>query len=240
MIFIPWNIWENKWYVWEVEISATTKLRPSLVYCLFPVPVFSNNRGGQEVIIEYANEPMQSVSKIDYHCTKDHCQSMWLLIKYSILESFTDENICEFRGFWNDHECFLVTIFYLVLFWLKTCIVDSHRHLIALFKYFKCEKSWDYLIWPHGPQSKMVPSMLIKEPGCQTRSRLPEKLAKCVKTCVHHTSYMPGNTTRKGNIYIYIYIYTSETHAKCASNSSYYSNLLGINMYLRTCCLYTL
>ena len=27
------------------------------------------------------------------------------------------------------------------LFWLKMCIVDSHRHLIALSKYFKCEKS---------------------------------------------------------------------------------------------------
>ena len=31
------------------------------------------------------------------------------------------------------------------------CIVDSHRYLIALFKYFECEKSYDYLIRPHGP-----------------------------------------------------------------------------------------
>ena len=56
-------------------------------------------------------------------------------------ESFTEENIREFRGFWNHREYFLATIFYLVIILTKTCIVDSHRHLIALFKYFKCEKS---------------------------------------------------------------------------------------------------
>ena len=28
-------------------------------------------------------------------------------------ESFTEENIQKFCGFWNDHECFLATIFYL-------------------------------------------------------------------------------------------------------------------------------
>ena len=27
-------------------------------------------------------------------------------------ESFTEENICEFCGFWNDHNCFLAAIFY--------------------------------------------------------------------------------------------------------------------------------
>ena len=26
-------------------------------------------------------------------------------------ESFMEENICEFRGFWNNRECFLATIF---------------------------------------------------------------------------------------------------------------------------------
>ena len=26
-------------------------------------------------------------------------------------ESFTEENIHEFHGFWNDRECFLATIF---------------------------------------------------------------------------------------------------------------------------------
>ena len=30
-------------------------------------------------------------------------------------ESFTEENICEFRGFWNDREFFLATILYLVI-----------------------------------------------------------------------------------------------------------------------------
>ena len=35
----------------------------------------------------------------------------------------------------------------------------------------------------------------------KTRSRLTEKLAKCGKTRVHHTSYMPGNTRKKPNIY---------------------------------------
>ena len=47
--------------------------------------------------------------------------------------------------------------------------------------------------------------MLIKESGCQTRSRLTEKLTMCGKTRVHHTSYMPGmrpgTTRRKANIY---------------------------------------
>ena len=52
-----------------------------------------------------------------------------------------EENIHEFCGFWNDCECFLATIFYFVIILTKTCIVDSQRHLIALFKYFKCEKS---------------------------------------------------------------------------------------------------
>ena len=28
-------------------------------------------------------------------------------------ESFTEENIREFQGFWNDRECFLATIFHL-------------------------------------------------------------------------------------------------------------------------------
>ena len=35
----------------------------------------------------------------------------------------------------------------------------------------------------------MIPSMLIKEPGCQTRAR-PEKFAKVWKMCMHHNSYM--------------------------------------------------
>ena len=63
-------------------------------------------------------------------------------------ESFTEENIRDFRRFWNDCECFLATIFYLVIILTKKCIVDSHCHLIALFKHFKCKKSQDYLIWP--------------------------------------------------------------------------------------------
>ena len=35
---------------------------------------------------------------------------------------FTEENIREFRGFWNDRECFLATIFYLVI------IVTKNMH----------------------------------------------------------------------------------------------------------------
>ena len=38
--------------------------------------------------------------------------------------------------------------------------------------------------------SEMIPSMLIKESRCQTRSGIIEKLAKCGKTHVHHTSHM--------------------------------------------------
>ena len=34
-------------------------------------------------------------------------------------ESFMEENIRDFRGFWNDCECFLVTIFYLVIILTK-------------------------------------------------------------------------------------------------------------------------
>ena len=56
-------------------------------------------------------------------------------------ESFMEENIHEIRGFWNDHECFLAVIFNLLIILTKTCIVDSYCHLIALFQYFKREKS---------------------------------------------------------------------------------------------------
>ena len=34
-------------------IETLVKVRPSLVYYLFPVPMFTKNRGGQEVIIDY-------------------------------------------------------------------------------------------------------------------------------------------------------------------------------------------
>ena len=33
----------------------------------------------------------------------------------------------------------------------------------------------------------------------KVKANRSEKLAKCGKTCVHHTSYKPGNTTRKAN-----------------------------------------
>ena len=62
--------------------------------------------------------------------------------------------------------------------------MDSHCHLIALFKYLRHEKSSeDYLIRPSLTDcdcrpcfSEMMPSMLTKEPGWQMRSRLTEKL----------------------------------------------------------------
>ena len=38
--------------------------------------------------------------------------------------------------------------------------------------------------------SEMIPSMLVKESGCQTRAGIIEKLAKCGKTHMYHTSYM--------------------------------------------------
>ena len=60
---------------------------------------------------------------------------------YHILGSFTEENICEFGGFWNNRKCFLAIIFYLLIILTKTCIVDSHHHLIVLFKYSKHKKS---------------------------------------------------------------------------------------------------
>ena len=49
----------------------------------------------------------------------------------------------------------------------------------------------------------MVPSMLIKEPGCRTRSRLTEKLAK-VKKNVCAPCYMATPEEKQ------IYSYTSE------------------------------
>ena len=61
---------------------------------------------------------------------------------------------------------------------------------------------WKELKLLDPASSKMVPSMLIKESGCQMSSRLTEKVAKCGKTRVYHTSSMPGNTTRKANIRI--------------------------------------
>ena len=49
-----------------------------------------------------------------------------------------EENIREFREFWNDRECFLVTIFYLSFILTKNVHGHSHRHFI---EYFKREKS---------------------------------------------------------------------------------------------------
>ena len=54
--------------------------------------------------------------------------------------------------------------------------------MIALFKSFKCEE----LRLPDPAMvlevSWLVTSMLIKEPGCQTSSRLTEKLGKVQKS----------------------------------------------------------
>ena len=54
------------------------------------------------------------------------------------------------------------------------------------------------MIRPHGPYSgEMVPYMLINESGCQTRSRLTEKLEKCEKMRMHHTSYMAASEEKQ-------------------------------------------
>ena len=34
-------------------------------------------------------------------------------------KSFMEENIRDFRRFWNDHKCFLATIFYLLIILTK-------------------------------------------------------------------------------------------------------------------------
>ena len=36
-----------------ITTYITKALRPSLVYCLFPVPMFNKNRGGREVISDH-------------------------------------------------------------------------------------------------------------------------------------------------------------------------------------------
>ena len=36
-------------------------IRPSVLYCLYPVPMSLKNKGGQKVIIDYVNVPRQSV-----------------------------------------------------------------------------------------------------------------------------------------------------------------------------------
>ena len=45
--------------------------------------------------------------------------------------------------------------------------------------------------------------MLIKEPGCQTRSRLIEKLAKVQKTLVHHTIWQHQKKIKYIDTYAY-------------------------------------
>ena len=101
---------------------------------------------------------------------------------------------------------FFATIFYLLT---KSCIVDTHRHLIALFKYFKHVKSSeDYLIRPSSTDSdcrpcfsEIVPPMVTKQPGCQTRSRLTGKLAKVRKNvCAQYYMVTPEDL-RKANRY---------------------------------------
>ena len=58
----------------------------------------------------------------------------------------------------------------------------------------------------------MVSSMLIKEPGCQTRSRLTEKLAKVQKNM--HTPYYMA-TPEENQIDSYAYI--QKWNVKCTS-----------------------
>ena len=64
------------------------------------------------------------------------CVCVHVCVSTVYWESFTEENIRKLRRFWDDHECFIATIFYLLII---LYIVDSHHHLITLFKYFKHE-----------------------------------------------------------------------------------------------------
>ena len=92
------------------------------------------------------------------------------------------------------------------------CIVDSHHHLIALFKYFN-------VLWlpdPQGPFSEMVPSMLIIQ-----RARLPKKVKgnreRLAERHMHHKKYMA--TPEEKQI---------DTHLKMEWQMHFSENLPGI------------
>ena len=69
------------------------------------------------------------------------CTYVHMYVYTYVWESFMEENICDFCGFWKMIMNVFLLPFPILIIWLKMCIVDSHRQLIALFKYFKCENS---------------------------------------------------------------------------------------------------
>ena len=66
---------------WNSRIKALCYIRPSLVYCLFPVPIFSKTEAGRRwlLIIYYANESMQNVVYIRFNIFSNtfhyHCKA---------------------------------------------------------------------------------------------------------------------------------------------------------------------
>ena len=117
-------------------------------------------------------------------CT-GYCES-WILFIGNHSQKKTFTNFVDFRMITNVFllpfsiflklSCYKHALSITTTIWLHCWNISNVKRV---------KTTW-YLIWAHGPQSEMVPSMLIKEPGCQTRSRLTEKLAKVQKTHVHH------------------------------------------------------
>ena len=62
------------WYASAIDAYINQFLSTPLVYFLFPVPMFSKNRGEREVIIDYyANSPVQRQSVVISNAFYYHC-----------------------------------------------------------------------------------------------------------------------------------------------------------------------
>ena len=103
-------------------------------------------------------------------------------------ESFTEQNIHEFYRFWNDCECFLATIFYLLI------VLTKNVCTVLIFQ------TWKELRLPDPASRSLKWNDTIH---VNQRARLPNevkanrKACKSAEKCMCTILY--GNTWRKAN-----------------------------------------
>ena len=116
-------------------------------------------------------------------------------------ESLMDKSIYQFRGFWNDHECFLATIFYLFIILTKNVYCQLPRpfdHTILIFQMWKELRLPDLALW----SLKWNGTIHVNQ-----RARMPNKVKANRVTCKSAEkrvfTILYGNTRRKANRYAF-------------------------------------
>ena len=104
------------------------------------------------------------------------------------------------------------------------CIVDSHRHLIALFKYFKCEKE---LRLPDPASLSLQQNGTIH---VNQRVRLPNEVKANRETCIVWKNacasyYMPGQQSQATPEEKQIHIRIQKWNNKCISQQRIFRRL---------------